>query len=157
MKFTIYNLQFTKFRASHGFTLIELLVVLSIIGVIMGISLSALGGVRGQGRDTQRKGDLGKIASGLDLYRADCGDYPTSLSFGSTAQLKGDGTPASCATTNIYIDGVPQDPQNPTSKYSYSSNGTTYALCAYLETGGSSVSGCGSDCTLTCNYKVTNP
>lgn len=139
-----------------GFTLIELLVVLSIIGVVMGIALVALGGTRAQGRDARRRLDLEKIRSGLEFYKTDCKKYPTNISFGGA--LTGDGSSSSCATSNTYIALIDKDPQDPTRTYRYSGTTTTYELCAALEQGSGTVT-CGgsSSCGSTCNFKLTNP
>lgn len=137
-----------------GFTLIELLVVISIIGILMAVSLFGLQGARESSRDAKRKADLELIRSGIELYRADCNQYPDSLA----SPLQGDNSSSSCADSNTYIEQVPTDPNDPTRTYLYSSTGTTYSICASLEQGGSTVT-CGgsSDCGETCNYKVTNP
>lgn len=155
---------------NFGFTLVELLVVISIIGVLIGLSIFALQGARVSSRDARRKADLELVRSGIELYRSDCNKYPTTstpsnpttaLDTGASSSLKGDGSTASCLSTNVYISQIPADPISPNSNYLYSSNGTTYELCAALEQstglatvtcGGSSA--CGSS---TCNYKVTNP
>lgn len=155
----MYKLKFIitkKFKNSTlGFTLIELLVVISIIGILAGIMLVAFGGVRAQGRDARRKTDLEQIRSGLELYKADCRKYPTTLSFGGS--LTGDGSTTTCLVSNNYISGIPNDPQAPVYIYYYTGTTTTYTLCARLEAGGTSVSGCGSCGGAACNYKVTNP
>lgn len=143
-----------------GFTLIELLVVVTIIGVLLGLSLIGLQGARESSRDTKRRADLELIRSGLELYRADCGDYPGSLTPG--AQLKGDGSPTTCSASNIYIEKVPTDPTSTARSYPFVSSGTpavNYTLCAALEQAPSpaqDITGCGS-CTATCNYKTTQP
>ena len=137
-----------------GFTLIELLVVLSILGILIGLTLFGIGGARESSRDAKRKADLQEIASGVEIYRADCNDYPSTLG----TSLKGDGSPTSCAVSNTYISSVPEDPIDPTRTYRYSSSGTTFEICASLEKGSGTVT-CGgsSNCGTTCNYKVTNP
>lgn len=144
---------------NRGFTLIELLVVVSIIGILIGIALVALGGARAGGRDTKRKSDLEQIRSGLELFRADCGKYPTSITFGSA--LAGDGSSTACPVTNVYAQSIPRDPQPTNYAYYYSGLTNSYTLCAYLETGSGTVSGCGScsggSGSVTCNYKVNNP
>lgn len=147
-----------KNKNKSAFTLIELLVVISITGILFGLSIFSLQGSRQSGRDARRKADLELIRSGIEIYRADCGKYPTSLTAGST--LKGTDTTGSCLTSNTYITLVPSDPQSPTRSYLYyaPASGVTYQICSALE-GGTDTQTCGgsSDCGVTCNYKVTNP
>lgn len=143
------------FNSERGFTLIELLVVISIIGVLIGLSIFGLQGARQSSRDSQRKADLELIRSGLEIYKSDCQEYPTTL---SSSLVGTDAPPSTCSTSNTYISKIPTDPQTPTRIYYYSSTGTIYTLCTSLEqvSGGGGVTGCGS-CGTTCNYKVTNP
>jgi len=42
-------------KNKHGFTLIELLVVISIIGILMGLLISQLGGILGSSEKTKCK------------------------------------------------------------------------------------------------------
>jgi len=137
-----------------GFTLIELLVVISIIGVLMGLLLVSYQGTKKTARDGKRKADLEQIRSALEMYKTDCGSYPSTLSFGGS--LSG-----SCPTLQTYMSLVPQDPLSPTYSYRYSLSGNTYTLCACLETGGVTTSctgNCGGNCgSAACNYKVCNP
>lgn len=137
----------------RAFTLIELLIVMGIIAVLAGMSLFALEGSRESARDARRKGDLETIRSGLELYKADCGEYPLAIVAGSP--LNGDGT--NCLAANVYIQTVPDDPIA-TDDYAYSpaSPPDTYTLCAALEGVSTAASGCGS-CVSTCTYRVDNP
>ena len=140
-----------------GFTLIELLVVISIIGVLMAISIIGLAGAREASRDAKRKSDLEMMRSGLELYKADCGVYPTLQQFVFDAPLKGSGTPASCSVNNTYISKIPIDPVS-TRFYVYVPFDGRYAICTSLEKGGT-YTGCGGgNCGGTgCNYYVNNP
>lgn len=140
----------------RGFTLIELLIVVAIIGVlsVLFVNTSAINLKRG--RDAKRKSDLESIRAGIETYKSDCNSYPLALSFGGG--LNGSGSTVNCLTTNVYISSIPQDASTGRT-YLYSSNGTTYQICASLETGSGSVS-CGgtSACgNATCNYQVVNP
>lgn len=138
-----------------GFTLIELLVVISIIGILLALSMFGFQGAREASRDAGRKADLEQIRSALEMYKADCDNYPASL----TSPLKGDGSTPTCATANIYLASIPDDPLNPARRYLYSRlTKTSYELCAALEQGAGAVT-CGesSNCGAACNYKVTNP
>ncbi len=117
-------------RSTYGFTLIELLIVISIIGMLTAISIFGLQGARESSRDSKRKADLESIRSALEIYRADCGDYPSSISSGG--QIKGDGSPSSCSLVNVYMEEVPADPDG--SPYTYNRSAPTrYTLCATLE------------------------
>ena len=142
----------------RGFTLIELLVVMTIIGLLAGISLFAMGGARESARDGIRKADLETVRSALELYKADCNQYPASITFGGT--LTGDGI--NCPAGNEYMGEVPQDPLTGRD-YDYASTGTppsSYTLCAALEGEIALDSVCnipGLSCTATCSYHADNP
>lgn len=142
-------------KTRKGFTLIELLIVISIIGLLMALSIFGLIGARESARDARRRTDLEQIRSGVEVFKADCNVYPATM--GTT--LTGNNSVPTCPTTNVYISTVPTDPLSPARSYSYSSNGTTYEICASLESGGTTVT-CGGSSSCggsTCNYKVTNP
>jgi len=143
-----------------GFSLIELLVVISIIGMLLALSLFGISNSREIARDANRKADLELIRGGLEIYKADCNDYPSNITKG--LPLNGDGTPAStCLVANEYISKIPKDPIDPARLYRYSRLTTTkYEICTALEKGSGSVTCAGySDCGtgVDCNYKITNP
>jgi prepilin-type N-terminal cleavage/methylation domain-containing protein len=141
-----------------GFTLIELLVVITIVGILIALSVFGLQGSRESSRDARRKADLELIRSGIEIYKSDCLGYPVATyTTNWPSSIVGDGTPVACAATNVYVS-PPTDPQSPERYYIYTSDGTTYEMCAALEQGTGTVT-CGgsSNCGVTCNYKVTNP
>ncbi|BCX14925.1 MAG: hypothetical protein KatS3mg088_608 [Patescibacteria group bacterium] len=146
-RFFYQRMFFTK---KLGFTLIELLVVISIIGILISLSLFGIQNARKSSRDAKRKSDLESIRSALEMYKADNGRYPSISDFN-----------ASSLPLSSYIASNPSDPLSPSRFYTYtcspSGNCNTYALCASLEGGGAAVSGCGGNCGIGCNYKVTNP
>ncbi|OGM28868.1 hypothetical protein A2801_02815 [Candidatus Woesebacteria bacterium RIFCSPHIGHO2_01_FULL_41_10] len=116
----------------QGFTLIELLVVLGIISIIITISSFGVRGAREAARDKRRETDLQEIRAAVELYRADCNQYPASLPSPGNS-LVGSGTPASCAAANTYLSTVPEDPATGAA-YTYTrTSTTTYTLCATLE------------------------
>jgi len=166
--FTLIKTVRKNFINVNGFTLIELLVVISIIGILIGLSIFGLQGARQSSRDAQRKADLEKIRSGLEIYKADCGSYPDTL---SVSLMGTESVGSSCSSTNTYISQVPSDPVS-SSPYSYNPvlslddvTYTTYTLCASLEQtpnptpdpNGSiqNCSSCGDG--VSCNYFVQNP
>lgn len=162
-------------RGRRGFTLIELLVSLTIIAIIVAISVFAAGGARQQGRDTQRRSDLEKIRQALEIIKADCGAYPTTVSgyaeantildqAGNDDILNGNDVMAyglpSCPTlgsTDVYLSRIPIDPSSTNRRYRFRGFGNSYQLCAALEGGSGSVA-CGGNCgSVACNYLVVNP
>lgn len=149
-------------RGLKGFTLIELLVVMGIIAVLASLSIFGLRGARESGRDAKRKADLETIRSSLELYKADCNQYPPFASLTVGNPLTGDNSTSSCLSSNTYIDEVPDDPVAG-NDYSYnpSTPPLSYTLCAALEGDTvadidclSAVANCGGG---TCSYSVQNP
>jgi general secretion pathway protein G len=115
-----------RLQIQRAFTLIELLVVISIIGILIGLSIFGLQGARASSRDARRKADLEQIRSALEIYKADCNNYPLALSSSLTGACPG-------PTVNTYMSSTPVDPVS-AQAYSYTSpSGTTYTLCATLE------------------------
>jgi len=61
----------------RGATLFELLIVIAILAVIASITVSGLGRYQRNARDVKRKSDLKEVKTALELFRKDCGFYPT--------------------------------------------------------------------------------
>ncbi len=149
-------------KRKKGFTLLELLVVISIIAVLLAISASAFISSRVTARDAKRKTDIEQIRGALELFKADKGSYPNSANGG---QDSGDAATALLVLTQspVYMAKLPPDPGGLNNYYyQYISASGGYALCAALErvpSGTSSVNYCtgSSQCTVKCNYEVTNP
>ncbi|GAB6100349.1 hypothetical protein JCM16358_22280 [Halanaerocella petrolearia] len=93
----------------EGFTLIELMIVIAVIGTLAGIAIPQFGGVRDKADIAAVKSDLRNIQAGLEMYNAEEGEYPASLS-----------------DINDYITNVD------TNKYStgsgYSTSGSSYTI-----------------------------
>lgn len=126
-----------------GFTLIEILVVIALIGVLSGILIVSFQGVRKSARDGKRKADLEQIRSGLEMCKQQTRTYPSVLT--------------GCSA---FIPATYADPLAGYTYY-YTSSGTTFRLCAYLE-GGEVTTNCPSctsnSCgTKNCNYSTCNP
>ena len=72
----------TKFRkrlqGSAGFTLVELIVVIAVLGILAGIAIPRITGVRDKAEISAVKSDLRNIQSGLEMYFAETGN--TTLS-----------------------------------------------------------------------------
>ena len=65
---------FTK----RGFTLVELLVVMTVIAILMGLLMPALGAVREAARKTQCGNNLRNIVHGANLYATSFHRYPSA-------------------------------------------------------------------------------
>lgn len=153
----------------HGFTLIELMIVMVIMGILAVIGVTAFMSSQIKGRDVRRKGDLRAIASALELYYNDKGQYPLS---NGNAQILGCetytgsvcivGKPIVDSHGTIYMALLPTDPVS-NHWYNYrSQNGKQFQLYAYLENNQdpqkitpSVVVSCGGG-NLACNYGVSS-
>jgi prepilin-type N-terminal cleavage/methylation domain-containing protein len=75
-------------RGKHtnaGFTLVELLVVIVILGVLSAIVVFAVGNISNSAASTSCKTDVRTVASGLEVWHAQTGSYP---SLGTTGQAE---------------------------------------------------------------------
>ena len=121
-------------KKQKGFTLIELLVAITIMGVLVAIALVSFQGARRSARDGKRKADLEQVRATLEMCYADDGFDPVVS-----------GQSFTCGTPPSVYGTIPADP----SGYEYYYNRISddeYALCAYLEGGGSAA--CGNTGTL---------
>jgi prepilin-type N-terminal cleavage/methylation domain-containing protein len=75
---------FTKLKSGKkGFTLIELLVVISIIGMLAGIVLVSMTGIRGKARDARRVQDLRALGVATMLYYDSKESFPDNATTAS--------------------------------------------------------------------------
>lgn len=91
---------------NKGFTIIELLIVIVVIGLLAVLVLSNVGGATDAARDVQRKDDIAKMSSQLELYQATNSYYP------SEANMEDEGV-GGWVDTNLDIDiGAALDPSD---------------------------------------------
>jgi prepilin-type N-terminal cleavage/methylation domain-containing protein len=94
---------------SRGFTLIEIVMVLAIAGLLLVVVFLAVSGAQRNRRDSQRKTDLGRIASQIEAFASDnAGCYPRTsggVPSGCPAALArwSTGAPASRFINSTYI------------------------------------------------------
>jgi len=152
------NLNYKNISINSAFTLIELLVVMAIIGVLTSMSVFAMQGARESGRNANRKGDLEAIKQAFELFKSDCGRYPSALPAVGSSLTGSAALGCSPANSNVYLTARPGDVISGR-LYSYTPNGsrTAFTLCTALEGEGTSATGCGSCGSAPCTYKVTNP
>jgi len=65
-------------KRRHAFTLIELLVVIAIIGILAGLLLPAIIGVKLRAKISKAKVEMSNLAGALKQYEADYNRYPAS-------------------------------------------------------------------------------
>jgi general secretion pathway protein G len=135
-----------------GFTLIELLVVMSIIAILAGLSAFGIQNARESARNARRQADLETIRSALEIYKADCNQYPAVT--GNAEAVLGSPFTGGACNLNVYIQETPTDPQGG-SYYYASAIGLTYRLCAELENPGTIMTCTGRPASF--NYQVVNP
>lgn len=113
---------------NKGFTLIELLIVVLIISILAGLLVAVINpsGIRSKARDSQRKADLRKIQSALELYFAEQRFYPTAPSSINASALP---------LTPGYMNNIPDSPQGTAYRYRSSAGGQPqeYVLAAETE------------------------
>ncbi|MDZ7726271.1 MAG: prepilin-type N-terminal cleavage/methylation domain-containing protein [Candidatus Campbellbacteria bacterium] len=80
---------------NRGFTLVELLGVIVIIGLLSGIILPQINGMREKGRDTERITDVKKMQTSLERYFDRNGEYP-DVGSSKTYAVSGDSGDPSC-------------------------------------------------------------
>ena len=72
-------------RRRCGFTLIELLVVIAIIGILAGILLPVLAGMKGKTKVKQAQVDIANLAAAIQHYESEYSRFPSPLPAGEDA------------------------------------------------------------------------
>jgi general secretion pathway protein G len=116
-------------KMKKGFTLIELIIVMSIIAILAIASVSSYTNSLKISRDNQRKSDLRKIMTALQVYYTQYGKYPPPggvCSYGSYCFVQSTAAnPWIPSLDTNYISSLPKDPLN-NGNYPWVANGYTY-------------------------------
>lgn len=129
-----------------GFTIIELLIVIVIIGLLALLVLNNVGGATDDARDVQRKDDIAKMSSQLEIYQAENGNYPTEANMEDNAWVDSNLSIDTGATVDAGGAAI-----NATGGYSYTTtpancdNGTGGECTSYTLTGDLEEDGRGTD------------
>ena len=70
--------QIEQRRLQRGFTLLELLVVLAILGLLIGLVGPRVMQQFGSAKEKVAQLSIGRLATSLDMYKIDVGNYPTA-------------------------------------------------------------------------------
>ena len=77
-----------KTSRRHGFTLIEILLVVTIIAILAGVWIGAVGGKQEQAKIAITQGILGKVITELGYYRMLFNEFPTEEQGGLKALVE---------------------------------------------------------------------
>lgn len=119
-------------QSQKAFTLIEIIIALTLIAVFITVPVLAYSGYSKNARDTQRKNDINKVQSALELYKANNGTYPPAENWQEVLVEGG------------YLSEIPSDPRNGTDvgdgsgvaygyAYSVAEDGQSFTLSSLLE------------------------
>lgn len=107
--------------APGAFTLVEMLVAIAIIVLLAGFLLVAVSRVFRQGSNTRAAADLAGIASALEAYKQDFGDYPrvTGVNTGAAVLAKALIGPSPEVKTSDWKQGQFRTDGTPPNQFSY--------------------------------------
>ncbi len=111
-----------------AFTLIELLVVISVIGLLAGVVLVSMNGLRAKARDSKRVSTIEQIQKALELYYNENGFYPQTPSDGWVHDCSGDNSWGNFLASSLaeFMPSIPNDPKYPDN---------SWPLCFYYKSG----------------------
>jgi general secretion pathway protein G len=107
-----------RLRNDRGFTLIELLIVVAIIAILAAILIPNFLRARAQSQISASKGNIKNIATALESYFVDKGNYPQDLSDLDPDYLRAV-PPEPCTNADNYTSGYTPD-ADPATDYTIS-------------------------------------
>lgn len=151
----------------------ELLIVMVILSILVAIATGTYASSSKRGRDNRRKNDLRSVATALETYFSDKGQYPTGTNGVIMGCGAGDSGACPWGDSNgfkdqygtLYMVLMPKDPID-SQTYYYVSTGANYKLYARLENtrdagdgvnqDGYSGTDCSIDSTILCTYGIAS-
>ncbi|HVN87842.1 MAG TPA: type II secretion system major pseudopilin GspG [Candidatus Binatia bacterium] len=118
--------------AEAGFTLIEIMVVVFILGLLVTLVAPKIIGRTDDARKVKAAADIKGIESALQMFKLDCGFYPsTGQGIDVLVGGSGGGGAQGCRKYNPegYLDRVPLDPWG--NRYAYFSDGQHIIIKSY--------------------------
>lgn len=114
----------------RGFSLIEIMIVLGLIGGIVALIASRVGGQQQNAMVKQTKLLIKQTVDQLEMYNQDCNSYPTSSQTLSALVKQPDGEPP-CESwgPQPYSKEIPRDAWG--NAFIYESDGTEYEIISY--------------------------
>ncbi len=118
-----------KFNLSaKGFSLIEILIVLALVGGIVALIATRVGGAQQNANRKQTEIIMRQVMDQLELYNNDCGSYPTSEQ-GLIALVKKPGEACESWGPNPYAKEEPKDAWK--GKFTYESDGIEFEIVSF--------------------------
>ncbi|MGI8603140.1 MAG: type II secretion system major pseudopilin GspG [Verrucomicrobiales bacterium] len=105
-------------RATAGFTLVEIVLVLAIIALLLGLAVSKIGGVMGEGKNVKARADIGTYTSMLTMYNSNAMRYPTTEQ-GLKALVDKPSTGPAPRVWRRLMDSIDPDPWGNEYRYQY--------------------------------------
>jgi len=137
---------------------VEILIVIGLIGILAAAFIIYINPAKqlSRARDGHRKSDFQQIRSALELYRADCGNYPSDT--GNIIAPSGSGLTSTCTGSTItYMQKVPTDPKSD-GAYWYDVNASGgYGMAVCLENNDDPDGASHPTCPSRWVYTVYNP
>lgn len=78
-----------RMNNEEGFTLIELMIVIAVLGILAGIAIPRLGGVKNKAEDAKINSAAAAIRSAMEMYYAENDSYPASNEIDDYEDLQG--------------------------------------------------------------------
>ncbi|MCE5330432.1 type II secretion system GspH family protein [bacterium] len=113
------------YRKEGSFTLIELLVVMVIFAVLAAVAIPSYLSMRNRVREAGTEAEMANITTALELYNADQGNYPATVTWNTDLQKDGYMTavPLTDKWNNAYVYAAGTDQAT----YTLTSNGKNKA------------------------------